>query len=178
MIHQKGCGALKRALKSRKGYYFIIDALIGSTIIVISLILILNTNQVEQPVKSKYLLAEEFSSFIINNKIEDLNDPYISTLIQNGDITNTKNTIMEQITEFYYKGNISLATNLTRDIADSVVTGKNGFSYTIGNTTIYNRSVDRLNSSKLVVTSKKITYLLANATTMFGPEISEVKIWI
>lgn len=165
------------SLKNKKGYFFIIDALIGSTIAVITLMLLLNANQHTQPVQSKYTLAEEFSTFITNNRIEDLNDPYIYNLTSNGYITNTKNTIMEQITLFYYEGNLSFAANLTKDIADSVLAAKNGFSYSIGNTTIYSRGEERLNNSKLVVTSKKMTYMNANSTAMYGPQITEIRIW-
>jgi len=46
-------------------------------------------------------------------------------------------------------------------------------------TTIYNRTIDTdVNDAELVIASKKITFLQINSTTMFGPAIVEIKIWV
>jgi hypothetical protein len=64
----------------KKGYYFIIDAFIGSTIIFISLLIILNEGIRPTKIQYNYEMAEEYSSFILNTKLEDVNNPYVNML--------------------------------------------------------------------------------------------------
>lgn len=87
----------------KKGYYFIIDAFIGSTIIFISLLIILNQGVRPTKIQYNYEMAEDYSTFIFSTKISDVqNNPYVSSLIITGHITDTTLTIMDQVNLFYY----------------------------------------------------------------------------
>jgi len=162
----------------KKGYFFIIDAFIASTIIVIALMLIINSDERVPTIQNKYFLAEEFATFIINTNIEDMNNPVVNNWISAGFIKNSKNSLLEQITEFHFNTNDTLATNLISIIANGTVSDKNGFSYMIDTTTLYSRNATHpLEDSKLIVTSKKIVYWEKNSTTLYGPAIVEIKVW-
>lgn len=162
---------------NKRGYFFLIDAIIGSAIIVITLFIIFNHNSNSQKIESRYVLAEDFATLISNTRIEDINLNYTNTLVNNGKITNTKLRVIEQIAEFYYNGNISLAGNLTKEISDASISPKNGFSLSINGTTIYSRNINTLNNSKLVIVSKKIVFIQINSSDLKGPDIAEIKIW-
>ena len=66
-----------KSLKKR-GYYFIADALIGSTIIFLSLMVIINGGAKPLKIQYDYQMAEEYSDFILTTKIEDLSNPYVN----------------------------------------------------------------------------------------------------
>jgi hypothetical protein len=169
----------------RKGYYFIIDALIGSTIIFLSLMIILNGNVRPTKVQYNYEMAEEYSTFLLNTKLEDLSNPYVDYLIDTKKINNTKITIMEQVDLFYYNDNLPDARDIIKNLTESLIPEKYGFSYSIINgstnkstTIIYAQGVANLKDAKIIIASRKVTFLQINSSTMFGPAMAEIKIWI
>jgi hypothetical protein len=169
----------------KKGYYFIIDALIGSMIIFLSLLIILNEGVKPTKIQYNYEMAEEYSTFILTTKIQDLSNPYVYELINNGNITDTSHTIMEQIDQFYYDNDSEHARRMVENLTESLIPDKYGFSYSIieGSTTtnIYNntgKTSANITNAKLVIASRKITFLQINSSTMFGPALTEIKIWI
>lgn len=200
-MHKRGWMVL---VESKKGYFFVIDALVGSAIIFVALLIILNANSRPSKLQYDYTISEDYSSFLINTKIQDISNSYIGSLTNNGTnnapISNIRNTLMEQIDEFYYKAiyiyNTSPTVNNTardiylnyssvmiQNISDSLIQNNYGFSFTImdpvkGNYTLYSRSIDKLANSNIIIASDKITFLQINSTTMFGPVIAEVKIWL
>jgi hypothetical protein len=185
-------------LRNRKGYFFLIDAFIGSAIIFVSLAVILSSDVKVTPLHYDYSTAEGYASFIIDTKIEDLNNAYVNGLVSSGVITNTKNTIMDQITQFYYNAyyvcppsnmtcqtaNLTYASTMVQNISILLLTEKYGFEYIIRdyklgqNYTVYVKNPDTRNTSQFVVVSKKITFLQTNTSEMFGPEIVDIIVWI
>ena len=145
-------------------------------------------------IQYNYEIAEEYSSFLLNTKIEEVYNPYIQMLEDEKSINvsydNTSLTIMNQVNLFYYLGgpeNLNRSRGIIENFTEQFVPEKYGFSYTIINqsdimnttTTIYNRTIDTdVNDAELVIASKKITFLQINSTTMFGPAIVEIKIWV
>jgi hypothetical protein len=186
--------------RSKKGYFFILDAFIGSAILFVALLIVLNSGVKPSKVQQDYSVAEDFSSFLMNTKIQDLNNVYIrETLIANGVIegNDVRNSIVEQIDKFYYTAYYNLsckasttcptlymdyARKMTQNITDPLMPDKYGFDYTLiydGNrVSIYNRSTETLANSNLVIVSSKITFLQINTAEMFGPAIVEIKVWL
>jgi hypothetical protein len=97
-------------------------------------------------------------------------------------INDTSLTIMEQIDLFYYNNDTAHARGMVQNLTQSLVPDKYGFSYSIINgtktTNIYNKTTTDIQDAELVITSKKITFLQIDSSTMFGPAITEIKIWI
>jgi hypothetical protein len=166
----------------KKGYYFVIDALIGSTIIVLSLMVVLSSGVRPTKIQYNYEMAEEYSTFILTTKIQDLANPYINQLILNKQINDTSLTIMEQTDLFYFKGDLTHATGVIQNLTEPLIPEKYSLSYNIieGSTTtnIYNRSVTDINEARVIISSRKITFLQIDSATMFGPATVEIKIWI
>jgi hypothetical protein len=166
----------------KKGYFFIIDALIGSTIIFLSLMIILGSATRPTKIQYNYEMTEEYTSFIMNTKIQDLNNPYVNGLIKSNIINDTTLTIMEQIDLFYYNHDIAHAHDLVQNLTEPLIGEKYGFSYRIIdgnlNTNIYNRTSPDISNANIIIASQKITFLQINSTTMFGPAMVEIKTWI
>ncbi len=169
----------------KRGYYFVVDALIGSIIIFLTIIVLLNQETKPTKIQYNYELAEEYGSFILQTQIQDLNNPRVNELINNKNITNPTLTIMEQVDIFYYNNNIPAAEQMIQNLTESLIPSKYGFSYRIitetNNTNIYNRTATNsinIDDAKMVIASKKITFIQIDSNTMFGPAITEIKIWI
>ncbi len=180
---------------TKKGYFFILDAFIAATIIAVSLVAILNSDvAVEQRTKD-YAQADAIVQFLLDTKIEDIDNQYVKDLIANGNITNPRNTVMEQIDAFYYKANYTcsmldftcagknynMSMNLLRNISEPIISQKYGYSYVImdgvRNYTVYNRSLDTKNASDFRVVTKRISYVRLNHTALFRPHIVEFSLW-
>ena len=176
---------------AKKGYFFIIDAFIGSTIIFFALMIILSSGSSPTKVQYNYEMAEEYTSFIMNTKIIELDNPLLIDMMNDGRIKNNQHTIIEQADEFYYNNDIGNAQLLIKNLSEPLIASKYSFSYTIINgttvngttinttTQIYTRPTNiPLSDARIVISSRKITFLQINSTTMFGPAIMEIKIWL
>jgi hypothetical protein len=170
------------SVKGKKGYYFVIDALVGSTIIFVSLMILLNNVSKGTKVQYNYELSEEYSTFILTTQIQDISNPYINQLIIDGQIPDQKLTILEQVTLFYYRQDLTRAGELVQNITEPLIPPKYGFEYNIINGTdkvnIYTRDPTPIKDADLVISSKKITFLQINSSTLFGPAVVEIKTWI
>ncbi len=173
----------------KKGYYFIIDAFIGSTIIFLSLMIILNQGVRPTKIQYNYEMAEEYSSFIFTTKIVDVqNNPYVESLIIIGHINDTSLTIMDQVNLFYYRDNpadLRRAELMIENLTTTLIPEKYSYVYNIIDPTamptvtrVSNRTTIDIDDARIVIASKKITFLQINSTHMFGPATTEIKIWI
>ena len=111
-----------------------------------------------------YTIAEDYSSFLLNTKIQDVQNDYIDNLtIWN--ITNPNNRIMEQLDIFYFNGNAendTIAQEMLSTLTDSVVSKKYGVSYGIyesggSGRVLYSRTTPDINNARVIVVSRKIT---------------------
>jgi len=167
----------------KRGYYFVIDALIGSTIIFLTLMILLNGGIKSPKIQYNYEMAEEYSSFILTTQLQDLNNPYVNELILNKNINDTTLTIMEQVDLFYYNNDTTHAGEMIKNLTESLVASKYGFAYNIINesnytTPIYTRTPININDAQVVIASKKVSFIQINSSTLFGPIMTEIKIWI
>ena len=166
----------------KRGYFFIIDAFIGATIIFLALMIILNSSTRPTNVQYNYEIAEEYATFILNTKIQDLNNIYVNKLINSSVINDTSLTIMEQVDLFYNNSDITHAHDMIKNLTEPLIPQKYGFSYNIVDGTnkinIYSRPSPSINNANIVIASRKITFLQLNSTSMFGPAMVEIKIWI
>jgi len=158
------------------------DAFIGSVIIFMSLLVIINGGIKPSKVQYNYEMAEEYSTFIMNTKIQDLSNQYVNNLTADKVINDTTLSIMEQVDLFYYHGDLTHAGLMIQNLTEPLIAAKYSFSYNMINgsdkTNIYNRTNINISEAKTIVASRKITFLQINSSAMFGPEMTEIKIWI
>jgi len=170
----------------KKGYYFVADALIGSTIIFLALMVIINGGVKPLKIQYDYEIAEQYSDFAFTTKIEDISNPYIDQLLINNNINDTSLTIMEQVNLFYYNNDTTHAREMIENLSSSLIPEKYSFSYSIINgtapntttTNIYNKTLIDINNADVVIVSRKITFQQIDSSTMYGPAMTEIKLWI
>ncbi|MBU1202002.1 MAG: hypothetical protein KJ583_06050 [Nanoarchaeota archaeon] len=165
-------------MRKRGSYFFVLDAMIGGAIFLVTVIIIISSQLNTPDKRQSYLLANDVMYLLSTTKIIDFRNPYISTLANDGNITDYEQSLFLQISEFYYTNRTELAKNLTKAVLETVILEQYGVSYSIGDEIIYNRFMDRFNNSRMALTSRKLSFLIINETTYFGPDVAELKIWI
>ncbi|MFH1589067.1 MAG: hypothetical protein ABIB43_00680 [archaeon] len=168
-------------MNKRGAYFFVLDALIGSAIFLISVVMIINSSINTPTTGPSYLLSEDIMTLLLNTPVIEFRDPYLSQIAKQGQITNLQQSLFHQIAEFHYTGKSGYATNLTRSIIESVLPEQFGMNYSIivdgVPTTIYSRLVNSIPEATFQLSSRKITFLTINQTEYFGPDITELRIW-
>ncbi|MEM4260232.1 MAG: hypothetical protein QXG00_03275, partial [Candidatus Woesearchaeota archaeon] len=167
-----------------RGSFFLIDGLIGTAILIIAITTIYSY-QTETPSNiQNYIISTDYLNIILSSQMRDLTNPYVLSKIKDGNITNLRNSLLIQNAEFYYRQKykscnfcLEIATNITKTLTEGILPAQYGISYSINGTNIYTRSPTLLSKAKLVINSKRITFFKINDTDVFGPVITEVKVW-
>ena len=176
-------------MNKRGAYFFVIDAFIAASIIFLTLMLIMNTHAAKPESAPTLRMVEDYTTFLMNTRIRDFVGPYTETLVNNHNITNLDNTLLDQLTEFYYYNstgkNMSATMNIsdimadfTREISQSIMSSQRSFAIYINDSLIYNRTQKDPEYSELLLSSKKISYKRINDTYIYGPVIVRVSIWV
>jgi len=138
----------------KKGFFFTIDSLIGASIIITGLLLVNSFYIVESSYTSLDYTSHDLINALSRLKINEVNNPYVvDELIPSGEITNTDNTILEQIGEFWALDKIDKAGNLTKEFTNGFIDKNIGFGFYIEGEEIYSRSKDL---DGISITSKKM----------------------
>ena len=152
----------------KKAIFFTIDSLLASGIIIIAVLLVSNFySQEQQQVNVNYAsqdLVRVFSTLTVG----DVKNDYVKTLIANGEITNTDNTIIEQIGDFWAENTeekLNLSYNLTKNLTDDIIPSSYGVSVLINGEEIYSRNIP---VKRALVSSRKIISGIAKAKPTEG----------
>lgn len=174
-------------LVKKRGYFFMLDAMLGLTIIVIGVILI-TSSYVNAPKPTQVgLLSDDLLNFYSKTKIGDLNNPYAGIggeLWNQGLITDPDNTLLQQIGEFYATGNTGTAGKFIQNTSAGIMPQQFRYELWMDGVTLYPQvktpeHIASRNSTELLITSKKITFGIMNRTTgsIWGPYKAEVFVW-
>src|SRR3989338_2951684 len=152
----------------KKAIFFTIDSLLASGIIIIAVLLVSNFySQEQQQVNVNYAsqdLVRVFSTLTVG----DVKNDYVKTLIANGEITNTDNTIIEQIGDFWAENTeekLNLSYNLTKNLTDDIIPSSYGVSVLMNGEEIYSRNIP---VKRALVSSRKIISGIAKAKPTEG----------
>ena len=123
----------------KKGFLFTIDSIIGASIIITGILLINSFYIVEPSHTSLNYASHDLISALSRLKISEVNNLYVSELILSEEITNTDNSILEQIGEFWALDKINKAGNLTKEFTNDFVDSNLGFGFYIEGEKIYSK---------------------------------------
>ncbi|MBU4284456.1 MAG: hypothetical protein KJ968_05075 [Nanoarchaeota archaeon] len=137
----------------KKGFLFTIDSIIGASIIIMGLLLVNSFYIVEPSYTSLDYASHDLISALSRLKISEVNNAYVDELISSGEITNTDNSILEQIGEFWALDKIDKAGNLTKEFTNDFVDENLGFGFYIEGEKIYSKDKSH---SGISITSKKM----------------------
>ena len=177
---------VKMRIKKR-GYFFVLDAVLGLFVIAIGVFLI-SSSYVNVPHLTQVgLLADDLLNFLSSTKIKDLNNPYAGIggqLWKQGTITDADNSLLQQIGELYAKNNMDIAEKFIANVSKEVVPEQFKYEIWVDAAILYPRMptdehIKSKNSTKLLLTSKKLTFGIINKTTsdIWGPYRAEVFVW-
>jgi len=168
-------------MNKRGAYFFVIDALIASSIILLSLIIIFTTYSLRPESSPTLRMVDDYTDFLITTKVKDLGVKNFTEFVETYNITNQDNTLMEQLTEYYYHTDKDTMWNFTREIskgAKGIIPEQRNFAVYINHTLIYTRNSTPAQKADLMLSSKKLSFKRINQTYVYGPVILEVKIWV
>jgi hypothetical protein len=104
-----------------KGYYFTFDALIAVTLI-ITMIVVMPLLYVQNQEKEHLnMYSEDIIKILSTVKVNEIDNDYISELINNGRVRNDNSTILELIGEYWATGQEDVAKNLAQNITHGIV---------------------------------------------------------
>lgn len=158
----------------KKGIFFTIDSLLASGIVIIAILLISNFYSVEhQNINIDYASKDLISVFSIMT-VGEINNDYVKSLIASGDITNTDNTILEQIGEFWANNQLELSKKFAINLTDNIIPSNYGLGVFVNEEEIYSRNIT---IKKALVASRSITSGIADINSLWGPVIIEIRVW-
>lgn len=166
----------------KKGYFFMLDAFIATSIIIFSLVLIFSFSSSRPYQMQGLFLAQDAMDIFTKTKVNELNNQFVLNLTAEGNITNTENTLIEQTAEFYILNKTQLAESFLVNVTIALVPSKYGFEVSIYNSTsrfsyIINQGTTNQSEAYLVLVSKEIISGMLEDYTLWGPMTAEVKIW-
>jgi len=137
----------------KKAIFFVIDAIIAASIMLISIILASSFYVNENPTATLNYLSQDLLKVLSEIKIYELDNDYVDYLIANGYITRLNNSVLEQIGELWSERNIEQARNLTYEFLKTFVGKDYDYSVYINDEEIYSKSTADV---KTLVSSKKM----------------------
>lgn len=143
-------------LNKKKGLFFSVDAFFAIMLLIIGVTLIANYTFRDISTKQIDLLSKDLLTSFGEMKVSDVNDSWVRDQITYGYITNTDNTVLEQIGAFWATGQIEKAENLSRILVKDLVPLRYGVGIIIDDDVIFiqNKSTDAINlvSSRRMIT--------------------------
>ena len=170
--------------KMKKGMFFTIDGILAAGIVFGTIIFSSSFYAEEQPTFHISYLSQDLMDTLSAANVAGVNNGYINSLISDGSITNLKNTVVDQIVEFWAEGDIDRANKTAGNVTEPLVPDTNGFSILIDEEAIYSRDkplTKSLASSKRIVSGiakgQQTAETRNNPPTLFGPVVAEIRVW-
>lgn len=160
----------------RKGQFFSIDVFVAIAIIGIGLFVLYSTKTVQPSDSQTISLSSDLMKNFNSHKVKDIDNAFIITLIQNGTIQNSDNTLLQQISEFYVYGQNDTASNLTQSVTEGILPFQYAFALYVNGSLVYQSRAQDPQTPNLIVT-KRIVYGVKNSTAFWGPFLAEVRVW-
>ncbi|MBS3095897.1 hypothetical protein J4480_00485 [Candidatus Woesearchaeota archaeon] len=174
-------------LLKKRGYFFVLDAVLGLIVLVTGVVLITSSYiNAPQPVQVE-LLSDDLLNFLSNTKIKDLNNPYAGIggeLWKQGEITDAENSLLQQAGEFYATNKPDTAEKFIQNVSKDIIPSQFRYEVWMNDIILYPKTptaehIKSKDGTGLLLTSKKITFGIVNKTTsnLWGPYNAEVFIW-
>lgn len=171
----------------KRGYFFVLDAMLGLFVLIIGVFLITSSYvSVPQPAEAR-LVSDDLLDFLSNVKIKEFNNPYGGIggqLWSQGAITEPENSLLQQIGEFYAAGNFDTAENFIQNATAGVIPLQFRYEVWMNGAILYPRApppehMKSKNATGILLTSKKPTFGVINEATgdLWGPYKAEVFVW-
>ncbi|MBI2651469.1 hypothetical protein HYX01_03290 [Candidatus Woesearchaeota archaeon] len=187
MLYRKRCITIAGKYFLKKGYFFVIDAVLALSVLAIGILLAFTLYSNVPSKEQSTVLSEDLMDFLVNNKIKDTDNTYASVngqLWNSGKITNAENTLLQQAAEFYAINELDIANQFIAELTKNSLPSQYTFELWINKKLIYPKEPSQQhqtskNQANVLIPSKKIVYGILNKDdgSMFGPYDAEVLVW-
>jgi uncharacterized membrane protein len=171
-----------RLMRSRKGYFFVIDSIVALTIVLLGIFLLFSTGSssfnLEQPLST----LEDFASITMARPLsESTNNYYVTELLPAGLVPFPDATPMEEIAYLVQRSIESgdplfaeYAENYSRALIDEALERRYGAELIINGTSVFARD----NPQTLFNMGRQgVLYIRMDDSTVRGPVVAEVRLW-
>lgn len=174
-------------IKSKRGYFFAVDAIIALFVLVLGTVLALAFYNYAVPDEQVTFISNSMMDFIYTHQIQDFNSELIGPnrkLHNNGNITDLQNPLIIQLGEFYYRSQdkscdfcLELINKTLDDISGDFLAPGYSFTLHIEDTLVYNNTVKPQDNATVLTPSKTVISGVYNNTEIWGPYRVEVRSW-
>lgn len=177
MVQQQNTG--------KKGYYFMVDALIALFVLTLGVVGILAFHYRAPQQQPLAILSQDFMDVLSGTQLSDINDPFIGPTGMfgaNGNITHFDNTVLQQIAEFYYRlqsqPGCTHCLNLINTTIHRAVPVEKKYNYlvSINDDILFSNNRTSLGQARIVLPARKIVHGEFE-DAIYGPYLVEVLVW-
>lgn len=163
--------------RSKQGSFFLIDAFIGLSILVLAVVIINNFEVQEPSTSQSFTLLNDYVDILVSTEIRDFSDPFADELVRTGLAPIEDEPLFMVVARLHNQGLGEHARNLTNRTAWGIIPSKNGISYKVDGNVIYEKASLPLDEASFVLTNRQMTVVRIDESTIYGPVLTEVVLW-
>lgn len=170
-------------MNAKKSQIFLFDLISSLVIIIVTLGIVFSYYTVSSQNVDLYSQNQEIMSSLSQTRVNSLNNEEIRQLFIQSEIRNVDNTVGQQIGEFYARGRLDLARNISESFLDDFVLQQVNFQLLLLNEStviyLYNETPSNLafEDSSISSVTRRTIFGFSNSTTLFGPYVFEMRLW-
>jgi hypothetical protein len=168
---------------SKKGYFFVIDAIIASSILLFGLFILFGSSIRVPEDRQPLVTTEDFTSILLYQPLSSSTNEYYTRVLLPGQnlVINQDATPLEEIGYLVYRYNqtndpvyLRHAENFASSIMNESLERRYGASIYLNKTLVFNRTLQRNSFQFSRIT---VVYIRTNNTNVIGPVLAEVQLW-
>ncbi len=110
-----------------KAYFFSLDAFLGAAIVILGVLLASSLYVAPQETSQIAQFSRDMTSVLSEIRVYEVNNSYVQSLIESGEIKNANNSVLEQIGEFWAANKTGQAKYFALNITEGLIPKKYGF---------------------------------------------------
>ena len=169
----------------KKGsYFYLIDAFIAGSIIVLTLIAVTKFLGGETGATQNVFLAEDYFAYMQGTELRDLHSDTVTNMIKDGVINRTDQDLLTTTIELYHRNQTGCGLcgeylkNLTKETIDEFFSEDKGARYSINQTTIYERKTETERIARTKIVSRRMGFYTINPDEFYGPVTAKIEVWL
>lgn len=160
-IRSNRINKINKKMINKKGYYFTLDALLASIILVGGLLLISQHLGNEPPSEGIEYLSTDVLAVLSELKMDELNSTYVTNNLNGSNITDLNLSVIEQIGSYWAANETNLSQNLSNYVLQYLFPNNTGMRLVIEGDILFEKPLTTTNN--LMVGERMITGIMKGA---------------
>ncbi|MBW2971000.1 hypothetical protein KY320_02465 [Candidatus Woesearchaeota archaeon] len=168
----------------KKGYFFVLDAFVALTVVVLSLVLIFSFHTQKPYQIQSITLSDDTMDVLSSMKVYEINNEWVFSQYTNGsqNISNPDSTLLEQAAIFYLTNRVELGDRFVGEVTSGILPERYGSLLRLYNSTneynvLINSGDVTQDDARMLVVSKRLLLVMADDEQLLSPIIAEVRVW-